>query len=94
MSTTYTVRVLRGLSANLPASAPVGQVIFTTDTQKFYVGAGLTNPLDGPIGGGSVGPMVRVLLLPLSMMVISILMMRLEMYINKLLASGLSYMLP
>jgi hypothetical protein len=28
-------------------------VIFTTDTQKFYVGAGLTNPLDGPIGGGS-----------------------------------------
>lgn len=52
LPTVPTVQVLRGLAANLPSSAPVGTLLFTTDTQKLYVGTGTGIAL---IGGGAGG---------------------------------------
>ena len=56
MSQTFTIRVKRGLKANLPASAALGELIFTTDTKELYCGAGLSNPLDFVSGPQTVGP--------------------------------------
>ena len=35
-----TIKVKRGLSANLPASFEMGELAYATDTQKLYVGTG------------------------------------------------------
>jgi hypothetical protein len=35
-----TIKVKRGLSANLPASFEIGELAYATDTQKLYVGTG------------------------------------------------------
>lgn len=35
-----TIQIKRGLSANLPSSAALGELLFTTDTKCFYVGNG------------------------------------------------------
>lgn len=35
-----TIKVKRGLSANLPASLEMGELAYTTDTQQLYVGTG------------------------------------------------------
>lgn len=40
-----TIQIKRGLSANLPTSALNGELLFTTDTKKFYVGNGTGNAL-------------------------------------------------
>lgn len=34
------VLIKRGLLANLPASAPLGEPLFTTDTKQFFIGTG------------------------------------------------------
>ena len=46
MSQTYVVRIKRGLSTNLPASAALGELHFATDTKMLYCGTGSGNPLD------------------------------------------------
>lgn len=35
-----TIQIKRGLSANLPSEAPIGALLFTTDTKKLYIGNG------------------------------------------------------
>ena len=40
-----TIQIKRGLAANLPTSAGNGELLFTTDTKKFYVGNGTGNAL-------------------------------------------------
>lgn len=35
-----TIQIKRGLSANLPSSGAVGEILFTTDTKCFYIGNG------------------------------------------------------
>ncbi len=35
-----TIQIKRGLSANLPSSAAIGELLFTTDTKCFYIGNG------------------------------------------------------
>lgn len=35
-----TIQIKRGLEANLPSDAPIGALLFTTDTKKFYIGNG------------------------------------------------------
>jgi len=40
-----TIQIKRGLSANLPASAAAGEILYTTDTKHFYVGNGENNAL-------------------------------------------------
>ena len=35
-----TIQIKRGLSANLPSSAAVAEILYTTDTKRFYVGNG------------------------------------------------------
>lgn len=40
-----TIQIKRGLSANLPAHAAVGEILYTTDTKKFYIGNGNEQPL-------------------------------------------------
>ncbi len=40
-----TIQIKRGLSANLPSSAAVGELLFTTDTKCFYVGNGTDTAL-------------------------------------------------
>ena len=39
------LQIKRGLAENLPASAEPGELLFTTDTKKFYVGNGEGNAL-------------------------------------------------
>ncbi len=36
-----TIKVRRGVSANLPATLEIGELAYTTDTQKLYVGTGV-----------------------------------------------------
>ena len=40
-----TIQIKRGVAANLPTSAEYGELLFTTDTKKFFVGNGIGNPL-------------------------------------------------
>lgn len=40
-----TIQIKRGLAANLPVEAASGELLFTTDTKKFYIGNGTGNPL-------------------------------------------------
>jgi hypothetical protein len=52
------IRVKRGLYSNLPADAPVGELLATTDTQQLFIGDGTGNALiemcpAGSGGGGS-----------------------------------------
>ena len=35
-----TIQIKRGLSENLPSEAPMGALLFTTDTKKLYIGNG------------------------------------------------------
>lgn len=35
-----TIQIKRGLAANLPASAEIGEILYTSDTKCFYVGNG------------------------------------------------------
>ena len=44
----------RGLEADLPASAPLGQPLWTTDTHKLYIGTGTGIVLVAGGGGGGV----------------------------------------
>ncbi len=39
------LKIRRGLAENLPIEAEPGELLFTTDTKKFYVGNGEGNPL-------------------------------------------------
>lgn len=39
------IQLKRGLSANLPTSAAVGEILYTTDTKRIYVGNGNENSL-------------------------------------------------
>ena len=39
------LQIKRGLSENLPVEAKPGELLFTTDTKKFYVGNGEGNAL-------------------------------------------------
>lgn len=34
------IQIRRGLQANLPSSAALGELLFATDTQRMYVGTG------------------------------------------------------
>jgi hypothetical protein len=47
------IRAQTGLSANLPSSAPDGDILWTTDTKQLYVGSGSGVDL---IGGGGSSP--------------------------------------
>lgn len=40
-----TIQIKRGLSANLPTSAAIAEILYTTDTKKFYIGNGENQPL-------------------------------------------------
>ena len=40
-----TIQVKRGLSANLPSSTAIGELLYTTDTKCFYLGNGVGNAL-------------------------------------------------
>lgn len=40
-----TLQIRRGLAENLPVEAAIGELLFTTDTKKFYVGNGEGNAL-------------------------------------------------
>ena len=40
-----TLQIRRGLAENLPTEAAAGEILFTTDTKKFYVGNGDGNAL-------------------------------------------------
>lgn len=40
-----TLQIRRGLAENLPIEAEPGELLFTTDTKKFYVGNGEGNAL-------------------------------------------------
>lgn len=40
-----TLQIRRGLAENLPTEAEPGELLFTTDTKKFYIGNGLGNAL-------------------------------------------------
>ena len=40
-----TIKIKRGLSTNLPSYAEVAEVLYTTDTKRFYIGNGEENPL-------------------------------------------------
>lgn len=40
-----TLQIRRGLAENLPIEAAAGELLFTTDTKKFYIGNGEGNPL-------------------------------------------------
>lgn len=40
-----TIQIKRGLASNLPVSADHGELLFTTDTKKFFVGNGIGNAL-------------------------------------------------
>lgn len=35
-----TMQIRRGLEANLPSTAPSGELLFTTDTDKLFIGTG------------------------------------------------------
>ena len=35
-----TIKIKRGLSTNLPAHPALGEILYTTDTKRFYVGNG------------------------------------------------------
>ena len=35
-----TIQIKRGLSTNLPSSAALGEILYTTDTKRFYIGNG------------------------------------------------------
>ena len=35
-----TIKIKRGLSTNLPAHPELGEILYTTDTKKFYIGNG------------------------------------------------------
>lgn len=49
-----TILIRRGLSANLPASAPEGEPFFCTDTNQLFIGTGTGMTLvSGGGGGGS-----------------------------------------
>lgn len=37
-----TIQIKRGLAANLPAHPALGELLYTTDTKKFYIGNGAT----------------------------------------------------
>ena len=39
------LQIKRGLSENLPVEAKPGELLFTTDTKKFYIGNGEGNAL-------------------------------------------------
>lgn len=39
------LQIKRGLAENLPTEAAAGELLFTTDTKKFYIGNGEGNPL-------------------------------------------------
>jgi len=45
MSCIKTIQVKRGLSADLPADAPSGELLFATDTQELWIGKGAGNAL-------------------------------------------------
>ena len=40
-----TIQIKRGLSTNLPSSAALAEILYTTDTKKFYIGNGDGQPL-------------------------------------------------
>ena len=40
-----TLQIRRGLAENLPIEAAAGEILFTTDTKKFYIGNGEGNAL-------------------------------------------------
>ena len=40
-----TLQIRRGLAENLPVEAAAGEILFTTDTKKFYIGNGEGNAL-------------------------------------------------
>ena len=40
-----TIKIKRGLSTNLPAHAEIAEVLYTTDTKRFYIGNGDENAL-------------------------------------------------
>lgn len=40
-----TLQIRRGLAENLPIEAAIGEILFTTDTKKFYIGNGEGNAL-------------------------------------------------
>jgi hypothetical protein len=40
-----TIQIKRGLAANLPQSAAIAEIMYTTDTKRFYVGNGSDLPL-------------------------------------------------
>lgn len=40
-----TLQIRRGLAENLPVEAAAGELLFTTDTKKFYIGNGEDNAL-------------------------------------------------
>ena len=40
-----TIQIKRGLSQNLPSSAAIAEILYTTDTRKFYIGNGENTPL-------------------------------------------------
>lgn len=52
LSNDVTMQQKRGLKANLPASAPAGQLLVTTDTNELFVGTG-TGVVQ--VGGGTDG---------------------------------------
>lgn len=39
------IRIKRGLSKDLPANLPLGELAFCTDTQELWVGTGSSTPL-------------------------------------------------
>jgi hypothetical protein len=39
------ILIKRGLAANLPLEATLGELLYTTDTKRFYIGNGTGNPL-------------------------------------------------
>ena len=40
-----TIQIKRGLSQNLPSSGAIAEILYTTDTRKFYIGNGPNVPL-------------------------------------------------
>lgn len=59
MSPNVTMQQKRGLKANLPASAPAGQLLITTDTNELFVGTGTGIE---QVGGGMVEHAVNYVL--------------------------------
>jgi hypothetical protein len=51
----YKIKVLRGLEAHRPSKIPEeGELLYTTDTKKLWVGDGTTNGGIAVSGGGDV----------------------------------------